>query len=141
MNREDVMICAGALDKFGKKHQLIKLVEELSELQKAICKYLEMIEMERDAGGARNQIYEETADVEILIDQLKVMWPHNTIDMYREEKLQRLAQRVNGWRNPEIRDNAEELRVRLRKRAGDIDTAPFEDEAFDALEGNEIREG
>jgi len=48
--------------KFGNKAQMIKAIEELSELQKALCKYLL-----GDQDG--EPIIEEIADVEIMTAQ------------------------------------------------------------------------
>jgi len=67
------------------------LLEEMSELQKEICK---------SWCGADNvdHIAEEIADVEIMLDQLKMMT--GSVDMVktiREKKLRRLEQRLDEY--------------------------------------------
>lgn len=46
--------------------QVLKLIEELAELQKELCKYL-------IKESNINSVIEETADVEIMLEQLKDM--------------------------------------------------------------------
>lgn len=77
------------INKFGKKEQITVAIEELSELQKELCKYL------RYFGKIDiNHISEEMADVEIMLEQLKVML-NNSLDIeYRKkEKIQRTVKR------------------------------------------------
>ena len=52
-----------ALEKFGGKMQATVCVEELSELQKELCKYIR-------SGGDPDHIAEEIADVLITVDQM-----------------------------------------------------------------------
>jgi NTP pyrophosphatase (non-canonical NTP hydrolase) len=49
------------LDKFGAEHQKLKCIEELSELIQAIAK--------------GSNIAEEIADVNILLKQMKILYP------------------------------------------------------------------
>lgn len=56
------------IEAFGKEAQMIVAVEELAELQKEIIKKL------RQKKGNIFSLVEEMADVEIMIDQLKVMF-------------------------------------------------------------------
>lgn len=77
------------INKFGKKEQITVAIEELSELQKELCKYI------RYFGKIDiNHISEEMADVEIMLEQLKVML-NNSLDVeYRKkEKIQRTVKR------------------------------------------------
>lgn len=79
-----------AIATFGEIAQKIMVLEETSELQKEICK---------DMRGANNReaIIEETADVLIMIEQLKIM--HHITDEELEEviefKLNRLDEGLN----------------------------------------------
>ena len=50
-----------ALNKFGEQNQHLKLIEEMAELTQAILK--------------RTNVAEEIADVQILLDQLKLLYP------------------------------------------------------------------
>lgn len=75
------------IEKFGAKNQIIVAIEELSELQKEICKYL------RDKTNIRN-ISEEIADVEIMLEQLKLIFENETpVSIEKEYKLARTYER------------------------------------------------
>lgn len=78
-----------ALDKWGST-QVIVAVEELSELQKELCKLLR--------GEARlSNIAEEMADVEIMLAQLKIKFKNaEEVAMWREFKVSRLEGRLDG---------------------------------------------
>ena len=60
----DKKILREAIAHFGEKHQLIKVSEELSELSVEVCKM---------ANGARHNVFEELADVTIMVDQLEMI--------------------------------------------------------------------
>lgn len=78
-----------AIRKWGPDMQQAIAIEEMSELTKELCKYKR---------GAQNfnQIAEEIADVEIMMEQLKIMFDcHWQVDVYRGEKIKRLAERIN----------------------------------------------
>lgn len=67
------------IEKYGEK-QLVVAIEELSELQKEICKYL------RDGKIEKKNIVEEIADVQIMIDQLIVYFDISNSDVENEKK-------------------------------------------------------
>jgi hypothetical protein len=72
-----------AFEKFGQL-QITKAIEEMSELQKELCKLLL-------GNGDREHIAEEMADVEIMLSQLKEMFTNKLLVAgYKAEKLQRL---------------------------------------------------
>lgn len=77
-----------AIAKYGKDAQMKMVLEEMSELQKEICK------MWRGKDN-REAIAEEVADVEIMLDQLKLMLdiPYQ-VEQHRQNKLQRLQERL-----------------------------------------------
>ena len=77
-----------ALRKWGQALQLTVAIEELSELQKEICKNIR---------GFNNQfnIAEEIADCEIMLDQLKTIFDcHGETGRHVSEKLERLELRL-----------------------------------------------
>lgn len=79
---------AQAVAILGKKSQCIMAMEEMSELTKAITKNLR---------GKHNvaDISEEMADVEIMLEQLKVIYGNRAeVDNYRAGKLVRLAEKL-----------------------------------------------
>lgn len=56
-----------ALDTYGSALQIVVMMEEMSELQKELCKYL------RGKYSPAN-IAEEIADVEIMLEQMKMLF-------------------------------------------------------------------
>jgi len=77
-----------AIAKYGKDAQMKMVLEEMSELQKEICKLWR-------GKDNRDAIAEEVADVEIMLDQLKLMLdiPYQ-VEQHRQNKLQRLQERL-----------------------------------------------
>ncbi|WIF95149.1 hypothetical protein [Caminicella sporogenes] len=75
-------IYSKAIKVFGKETQLIKAVEELSELQKEICKFLI---------SRTGNVEEEIADVKIMIRQLEKVFDKEIIQKWEEEKIKRLS--------------------------------------------------
>lgn len=77
-----------AVEAYGKHSQLIMAMEEMAELTK---------ELSKNIRGAQNitAISEEIADVEIMLEQLKVIFSNRAeVDRERSEKLKRLAGRL-----------------------------------------------
>ena len=102
---EGLIICAGALDRFGEKHQMVKAIEEMGELTRALCKRV------ADAEDVDvDNICEEIADLEITITQLHMIFDDGLIQKKKAEKLTALRERVNGWRNGKLRQLAEHLK-------------------------------
>ncbi len=83
-------IIEAAIDRYGKEHQIIVAIEELSELQKELTKYL------RGARNLRN-IAEETADVRIMLSQLGFIFNNfESVTEWEGKKLYRLWERLDG---------------------------------------------
>lgn len=83
-------IFLAAIDKFGVENQCIVAIEELSELQKELTKMLR-------GDGIRLHIVEEIADVEIMLDQLKLWFcAQKDTEDWRKKKIERLRERVEG---------------------------------------------
>ena len=79
-----------AVEAYGKTSQLIMAMEEMSELTK---------ELSKNMRGQSNvsAISEEMADVEILLEQLKVIFGNRAeVDRYRADKITRLAVNITG---------------------------------------------
>ena len=81
--REDVI--ERAIKKNGLDMQLTVALEELAELQQAICKYKR---------GEEHNIEEEIADVKIMIEQLETIFNKDTIRNWRNKKIERLDRRL-----------------------------------------------
>lgn len=79
---------AAAVKKYGKLSQLIMCMEEMAELTKEISKSIRGV----DNSSA---ISEEIADVEIMLEQLRVIYHNRSeIDTIKADKLRRLAYRL-----------------------------------------------
>ena len=79
-----------ALNKFGIAEQLIKCVEELSELQKELCK-------QALGQGNKGKIIEEIADVEIMIAQMKIAFRIGFYELNeaKDKKITRLNAKID----------------------------------------------
>lgn len=77
-----------AINRYGEEAQIIKTIEELNELSVELAKFLNG---EEKVG----LIAEETADVYIMLAQLRIMLDIDTqIDFYKEFKIKRLEERL-----------------------------------------------
>ena len=91
MNKiEEQIILHDAINKYGISAQILMMIEESSELIKAICK------CERDATyKTRDDILKEMVDVQIMLDQMELIFDHdNFLKMHRHDKLIRLEEKL-----------------------------------------------
>ena len=78
-----------ALDTYGSAKQIAMVFEEMSELQKELCKYL------RGKYSPAN-IAEEIADVEIMLEQMKMLFCcTDDVRNERRRKVERLKERLD----------------------------------------------
>jgi NTP pyrophosphatase (non-canonical NTP hydrolase) len=90
MNENQILSLAIRL--FGQQKQRIVAIEEMSELQKALCKF-----ERKQTNENINSIAEEIADVEIMIKQLKIMFGiDDQVEEIKDYKIKRLENRVKG---------------------------------------------
>jgi len=90
-----------ALNTYGVENEMIKTVEELSELSQALCKSLirlnytkEKTSLEDDLKFVDN-IFEEMADVEIMLEQCKIMFQcGKEVNKWKQKKIERLERRL-----------------------------------------------
>lgn len=88
MTRHDNEICRAALEAFGAEAQMVMAIEEMSELTKELCKH-------RRGRNNVESIAEEIADAQIMLRQLVILFDcKETVDKYRQYKLERLAERI-----------------------------------------------
>lgn len=83
-----------ALKTWGKNPQMLQVIEEMSELIKEILKNVN--------SGKDNisDIIEETADVEIMLEQLKCCYNiKQEVEDYKKQKLLKIAKRLDEWEN------------------------------------------
>ena len=81
-----------ALETWGEKAQMLMVVEEMSELTKEILKNV--------SRGKNNisEIIEETADVEIMLEQLKENYKiADAVAEYKANKIKTIEQRLDDW--------------------------------------------
>lgn len=78
-----------AIKIWGFKAQLLLAIEEMSELTKELCKYVNRQD------GNSDKICEEVADVEIMIEQLRECFDSQIINKFKKEKLERLKSRIS----------------------------------------------
>lgn len=100
--RERRGIMLRAIRCYGETAQIDMAVEEMAELTKALCK------VKRAAPGATTtaaiaNVIEEIADVQIMLDQLRLIFARST-DEVEEDKLRRLLSRLNGWKESPPRE-------------------------------------
>lgn len=78
-----------ALDRYGIGAQCVVAIEELSELQKEICKQIR-------GSGDLNALAEEVADAKIMIEQvIKMFGIKDEAEEWRKRKLERLERRLS----------------------------------------------
>lgn len=81
-----------ALETWGEQPQMLMVVEEMSELMKEILKN---INRKKDNIA---EIIEETADVEIMLEQLKENYKiTEKVEAYKKDKIKLIEQRLNDW--------------------------------------------
>ncbi len=75
--------------------QIYVAIEELSELQKELCKYLRAVQNFRLSSFTFNNITEEIADVYIMLEQMKLYFDisQDKIDNMIKQKLDRTKER------------------------------------------------
>ena len=94
-------ICASALETWGPEAQTLMVFEEMAELQKELCKHARGL-------GDRSHIAEEIADVEIMLEQMKILHDcEELVKGLKEYKLTRLAIRIAGERNAREKEEAD----------------------------------
>ena len=87
MTKEEYEVYYQALNKWGVESQIKMLFEEMAELQNAICKY----------SRKRNNMYDvatEIADVQIMADQMSILFGKELVNSEKERKFERLKKRL-----------------------------------------------
>lgn len=78
-----------AIERFGQDAQERMMFEEMSELQKAMCKLSR-------GKGCIDDIAQEIADVEIMLEQMKILYDcYESAALWKHEKLERLRILLN----------------------------------------------
>lgn len=83
-----------ALRVWHKEPQMLQVIEEMSELTKEILKN---VNRKKDNVA---EIIEETADVEIMLEQLKCCYKiREQVEAYKKEKLKKIEKRLDDFEN------------------------------------------
>lgn len=85
-----------AIRTYGEPAQIDMAIEEMAELTKALCK-ARRAQAGAEAVAAVENVVEEMADVQIMLDQLRIIF-HNSAELVEEEKLKRLERRLDAHR-------------------------------------------
>lgn len=83
-----------AVNTYGKDSQIRVMIEEMSELTKELCK-LYRAHGAPETSAVERKIAEEMADVQIMLDQMKIIFGNPVGAEYA--KLYRLAGKLGGW--------------------------------------------
>lgn len=92
---DDERIMRQAIETYGVQAQCDVAIEEMAELTKAVMKLRRVADDYEKTQAALENLLEEIADVDIMIDQLKIMWGPKPVEKYRRKKLERLDRRLN----------------------------------------------
>lgn len=82
-----------AITAYGAPAQMDMAVEEMAELTKALCK-VKRVSCAAEAKAVLENVVEEMADVQIMLDQLRIIFRRSTEEI-EEAKLERLAGRLH----------------------------------------------
>ena len=81
-----------AVKVWGKEPQMLQVIEEMSELTKEILKNINRKKDNID------ELIEETADVEIMLEQLKCCYGiKSQVEEYKAGKLLKIERRLDEW--------------------------------------------
>ena len=82
-----------AITTYGTPAQMDMAVEEMAELTKALCK-IKRAQAGCEVTAAIGNVVEEMADVQIMLDQLRIIFGRSTAEA-EEYKLERLKKRLD----------------------------------------------
>lgn len=80
---------------YGMENQMLQCIEEMAELTVAIHKYIRA-GFDDTCVDAYNNVIEEIADVQIMIEQMRLMFDGAAVDEVIAEKLERMRGRLDG---------------------------------------------
>lgn len=82
--------CFKAIENFGKDSQIRMAIEEMAELINALMK-------EPRGRANKEDIITEIADVQIMMEQLSIIYGQKEVAKERERKMKRLEYRLNNY--------------------------------------------
>ena len=96
MNREQKLKSQAIFAHYGLDSQLRILQEECAELIQAASKYLRAQEAGKPIAQAKVALMEETADVMIMLEQIKSIFTTTALDAMITSKLNRQLDRIGS---------------------------------------------
>jgi hypothetical protein len=79
-----------AFIQYGEEKQMIVAIEELSEVQKELCKFMRGL-------GNKEHLAEEIADATIMLEQMRYIFGVNDmVSQKMDEKIRRLDDKLRG---------------------------------------------
>ena len=91
MNDKEKFILCTALTKYGIDKQTDMMIEEMSELTKALLKLRRHGHDENLVSMLLANVVEEIADVGIVLEQMRIYFSPAAVDEAKEHKMKRLA--------------------------------------------------
>ena len=92
MKSNQIETCKSIANHYGKEHQVLIAIEEMSELTKELCKYFRRYDRKKE-------IIEEVADAQIMLEQLiELFGINNEVDRMVDYKLNRQIRRMEQER-------------------------------------------
>ena len=93
MKSHQIETCRSIANHYGKEHQVLIAIEEMSELTKELCKYFRRYDRKKE-------IIEEVADAQIMLEQLiELFGINNEVDRMIDYKLNRQIRRMEQERS------------------------------------------
>lgn len=92
MKSNQIETCRCIANHYGKEHQVLIAIEEMSELTKELCKYFRRFDRKKE-------IVEEVADAQIMLEQLiELFGIEGDVDKMVDYKLNRQIRRMEQER-------------------------------------------
>lgn len=91
----DRKILQNAIDTYGTKAQMMQCIEEMAELIQAINKYFRA-NTDEEMAKAYISVIEEISDVQIMLEQMRLLFGDKAVDEQITAKLGRLEKRLKG---------------------------------------------
>lgn len=91
----DRKILQNAIDTYGTKAQMMQCIEEMAELIQAINKYFRA-NTDEEMAKAYVSVIEEISDVQIMLQQMRLLFGDKAVDEQITAKLGRLQKRLKG---------------------------------------------
>lgn len=100
-SKDELTVLKQAIETYGWESQTDMMIEEMSELTKALLKFRRAKKNQTKKALALVSIHEEMADVEIMLCQMQMVYGNRAAE--RRYKLERLAEDLKKERNNDER--------------------------------------